>query len=310
MSKIIITAAITGAVHIPTMTDYLPLTPEQIIEDAVKSYEAGAAIAHIHVREPKDGRPSANADLFEQVLSGVKKRCNIILLPTTGGGIDQTLEEKLVPVKNLRPEMCSFDPAPFNLGIFQIADRYKKFKHEWEPEYMNFWKTITFAPTFESDIEYAKTFLETDTKPEFEIYEIGHIGYVKWLMDEKLVKLPPHLQFVMGGMVGWMTPSVKHLVDLYDEAVDVIGKGQFTWSVAGGGRWQIRLAAAAMAMDAPNVRVGLEDSIYARKGDLATSSADQVKMVIRVAKEFGIEPATPDEARETFNLKGIDKVNF
>ena len=153
MSKIIITAAITGAVHIPTMSDYLPITPEQIIEDAVKSFEEGAAIAHIHVRDPKNGKPTADPNIFRQVLTGIKKRCNIILLPTTGGGINQTIQEKLIPIKQLKPEMCSFDPAPFNLGIFQLAGRYEKFKYDWEKEYMNFWKTTTFAPTFELDLE-------------------------------------------------------------------------------------------------------------------------------------------------------------
>ena len=310
MSKLIITAAITGSVHIPTMSDYLPLTPDQIIEDAVKAFEAGAAIAHIHVRDPKNGKPTADPNLFRQVLAGIKKRCNIILLPTTGGGINQTTAEKLIPIKQLKPEMCSFDPAPFNLGIFQIAGRYEKFKYDWEKEFMNLWKTTTFAPSFDQDLEYAKTFKEIDTKPEFEIYEIGHVSYVKWLMDEGLLKLPPHMQFVMGGMVGWMLPSVKHLVQLYEEAVDVVGEGKFTWSVAGGGKWQIPLAAAAMAMGAPNIRVGLEDSIYAGKGKMAKSSADQVRMAVNIAREMGLEPAAPDEARAILGLKGIAKVGF
>jgi uncharacterized protein (DUF849 family) len=310
MSKLIITSATTGAVHIPTMSDYLPLTPEQIIEDSVKACEAGAAIAHIHVRKPHNGEPTADPELFRQVLSEIKKRCNIILLPTTGGGINMTIEEKLIPIKQLKPEMCSFDPAPFNLGIFQVGERYKKFKYDWEQPYMNTWKTKTFAPTFELDLAFAKTFMEIGTKPEFEIYEIGHISYVKWLMDEGLVRLPPHMQFVMGGMVGWMTPSVKHLVQLYQEAVDVLGENNFTWSVAGGGKWQLPLAAAAMAMGAPNIRVGLEDSVYSGKGKLAKASAEQVENAVNIAKQLGLEIATPDEARKILGLKGIDKVGF
>jgi uncharacterized protein (DUF849 family) len=310
MSKLIITAAITGAIHIPTMSEYLPLTPEQIIEDAVQAYEAGAAIAHIHVRDPQNGKPTADPDLFRRVLTAIKKRCDVILLPTTGGGINQTIQEKLTPIRQLKPEMCSFDPAPWNLGIFQVAGRYSKFKYDWEAEYMNFWKTTTFAPTFALDLEYARTFLEIDTKPEFEIYDISHVGYIKWLMEEGLVKAPPHIQFVMGGMVGWTLPSVKHLVQLYEEAVDLFGKGNFTWSVAGGGRWQIPLAATAMAMGAPNVRVGLEDSLYAGKGKIAKSSAEQVKMAVNIGSELGLEPATPDEAREILGLKGIAKVGY
>lgn len=310
MQKLIITAAITGSVHIPTMSDYLPLTPDQIVEDAVGAYEAGAAIAHIHVRVPENGMPSPDPELFLEVHSKIKKRCNIILLPTTGGGANQTVEEKLIPIKKLEPEMCSFDPAPFNMGMFQLASRFKEFKYEWEKAYLDNCKNFTFAPSFNDDIEYAKTFLATGTKPEFEMYELGHIAYVNWLLEEELVESPPHLQFVFGPMVGWMTPSVKHLLLMYEEAVDRLGAGNFTWSVAAGGRYQIPLAATAMALGAPNVRVGLEDSLYAGKGIAAKASADQVKIVKNIAKEMSLEPATPDEAREILGLKGIDKVNF
>ena len=220
------------------------------------------------------------------------------------------MEEKLIPIRTLKPEMCSFDPAPFNLGLFQLAKRFPSFKYDWEKAYLDACKRTAFAPSFEDDLTYAKTFLEIDTKPEFEIYELGHIGYVSWLLDEGLLKRPPHLQFVFGPMVGWMVPSVKHLVLMYDEAVSLLGEGKFTWSVAGAGRHQIPLAATGMAMGAPNVRVGLEDSLYAGKGKLATSSADQVRMAVNIAREMSLEPATPDEARSILGLKGIDKVAF
>lgn len=312
MSKIIITAAVTGSIHIPTMSEHLPLTPDQIVEDAVKSREAGAAMAHIHVREPENGRPTANADLFEEVLTKVKQRCDLILLPTTGGGPTQSVEEKLVPIARLKPEMCSFDPAPFNLGLFEIAKKYQgKFKMDWEEEYLEFFKhNLGMRPTLQDDITYAKTMLEAGTKPEFEMYELGHISYITWLMEQDLITLPPHLQFVFGPLPGWLPPSVKHLVWLYEEALDRLGEGNFTWSVAAAGKHQIPLAATAMAMGAPNVRVGLEDSLYAGKGKLATSSADQVRMVVNIARELSLEPATPDEARDILKLKGLDKVNF
>jgi len=314
-NKLIITVAVTGSVHFPTMSDCLPLTPDQIVEDAVKAYEAGAAIAHIHVRNPENGMPTASVELFHEVHSKIKKRCNMVLLPTTGGGAGQTVEEKLKVVQNLRSEMCSFDPAPFNLGLFQLVERYQgKFKYDWELEMLEWCKNNHgISMTFQDDLTYAKTFLELDIKPEFEMYELGHIGYVVWLIEEGLVKTPVHLQYVFGPMVGWMMPSVKHLLLLHEEAVErlsAIGCGDFTWSVAAGGRWQIPLAATAMAMGAPNVRVGLEDSLYAGKGVLAKSSADQVKMVVNIAKEMSLEPATPDEAREILGLKGIDKVNY
>ena len=310
MNKLIITAAVTGSVHIPTMSDYLPITPDEIVEDAVKAWEAGAAIAHIHVRNPENGLPVSDPDLFVEVCTKIKKRCDIILLPTTGGGMNQTTEEKLIPIKKLKPEMCSYDPAPFNFGIFQIAGRFKEFKHKWEKDYLDLCKNVTFRPTFQDDITYAETFLDIDTKPEIEIYELGHVSYVSWLLSENLLKTPVHLQFVFGPMVGWMTPSVKHLVLIYDEAKEVLGEKNFTWSVAAGGKFQIPITSTALAMGAQNVRVGLEDSIYAGKGIMAKASADQVNMIKRVAKEMSLEPATPEEARQILGLKGLDKVAF
>ena len=310
MDKLIITAAVTGSVHIPTMSEYLPITPDQIVEDAVRAHEAGAAIAHIHVRNPENGLPVSDPELFVEVCSKIKARCDLILLPTTGGGMNQTTEEKLIPIERLRPEMCSFDPAPFNFGIFQIASRFKEFKYEWEKEYLELCKNVTFRPTFNDDIIYGKKFLEIDTKPELEMYELGHISYASWLIEEGLLKTPVHLQFVFGPMVGWMKPSVKHLVLIHDEAKEVLGEENFTWSVAAGGKYQIPITSTAMAMGASNVRVGLEDSIYAGKGKIAKASADQVKMIKNIAKEMSLVPATPDEARKMLGLKGLDKVNF
>jgi uncharacterized protein (DUF849 family) len=315
MSKLIITAATTGAVHLPTMSEYLPITPDQIVEDVVKSWKAGAAIAHIHVRNPENGMPIPSPELFREVHEKVKKQCDIILLPTTGGGPGMSAEERLTAIRDLQPEMCSFDPAPFNLGLFQMGKRYEgKFKYDWEPEILEYVKNnIGMQVTFQDDMTYAETFLELDIKPEFEMYELGHISYVTWLIQEGLVKMPPHLQFVFGPIVGWMTPSVKHLVMMYEEAVERlsdVGCHDFTWSVAAAGKWQMPLAATAIAMGAPNVRVGMEDSLFAGKGIPAKSSADQVKMVVNIAREMSLEPATPDETREILGLKGIDKVAY
>ncbi len=305
MNKIIITAALTGAVHIPTMSEYLPITPDEIAAEAIRAYKAGAAIAHIHVRDPENGRPTPDVELFREVHTKIKSQCDIILLPTTGGGPGMSAEEKLKVVQELQPEMCSFDPAPFNLGLFQLADKYAgRFKYDWEPQFLGYLKSnIGMQMTFDDDLIYARTFLDLNVKPEFEMYELGHIGYVTWLMEEGLVATPPHLQFVFGPMVGWMEPSVKHLVMMYEEAQDRLGKGNFTWSVAAAGKWQMPLAATAMAMGAPNIRVGLEDSLWAGKGRLATSSADQVKMAVNIARELSLEPAAPQEAREMLGLK-------
>ncbi|MDA8124881.1 MAG: 3-keto-5-aminohexanoate cleavage protein [Deltaproteobacteria bacterium] len=304
MRKIIITAAITGAVHIPSMSDYLPITPDEIAADAIKAYQAGAAVAHIHVRDPQNGRPSSDPGLFRQVHEKIKSECDLILLPTTGGSPGMTAEEKLRVIQELKPEMCSFDPAPFNLGLFQLAGKLEgRYKHDWEPAFLEYLRYNVGLPvTFQDDLTYARTFLELGVKPEFELYEPGHLGYVSWLMEEGLVKKPPHLQFVFGPMVGWMEPSVKHLLMMHQEAEDRLGRGAFTWSVAAGGKWQMPLCATAMAMGAPNVRVGLEDSLWAGPGRLAKGSADQVKMVVQMAEPLGLEPATPEEARQILRL--------
>ena len=305
MRKIIITAAVTGAVHIPTMSEHLPITPDQIARDAIEAHRAGAAIAHIHVRDPQNGRPVSDPELFREVHEKIQAECDLILLPTTGGGPGMTAEEKLRVVRELKPEMCSFDPAPFNLGLFQLADKYVgNFKYDWEEGFLRYLKAnVGLQMTFDDDLIYAQTFLELGVKPEFEMYELGHLGYVTWLMDEGLVKKPPHLQFVFGPIVGWMEPSVKHLVMMHEEAENRLGKGNFTWSVAAAGKWQMPLAATAMAMGAPNVRVGLEDSLWAGRGRPARGSADQVKMVVTMAEQLSLSPATPDEAREFFGLK-------
>jgi uncharacterized protein (DUF849 family) len=305
VQKIIITAAVTGAVHTPSMSEYLPITPDEIVADAVNAFHQGAAVAHIHVRDPQNGRPVSDPALFRQVHSEIKKQCDMILLPTTGGGPGMTASEKLTVVRELEPEMCSFDPAPFNLGLFKLVEKIGEFKYPWEPEFLSYLKgNIGMQMTFEDDITYAKTFLELNIKPEIELYELGHLGYVTWLIEEGLIKTPPHLQFVFGPVVGWMEPSVKHLVMMHQEAVDRLGRDNFTWSVAAAGKWQLPLAATAMAMGAPNVRVGLEDSLWAGRGKLAKSSGDQVKMAADIARSLSLEPATPGEAREILGLTG------
>lgn len=304
MRKIIITAAVTGAVHIPTMSEYLPLTPDQIVADAVSAYNEGAAIGHIHVRDPENGRPISDPEIFREVHTKIQAQCDMILLPTTGGGPGMTADEKLKVIKELNPEMCSFDPAPFNLGLFQLADKFAgKFKYDWEEEFLSYLKgNIGMHMTFEDDLTYARTFMELNVKPEFELYELGHVGYVTWLMDEGLIKTPPHLQFVFGPIVGWMEPSIKHLVMMHEEAENRLGKNNFTWSVAAAGKWQMPLAATAMAMGAPNVRVGLEDSLRAGWGKMAKSSGEQVRMAVNIAKELSLKPASPDEARIILGL--------
>jgi uncharacterized protein (DUF849 family) len=306
MNKVIITAAVTGAIHTPTMSDYLPITPDQIVEDAVRAWEAGAAIAHIHVRHPQTGQPITDLGLFREVCSRIKKRCNLVLCPTTGGGVGMTTEERVSQVPVLKPELASLNMGSLSIGIFKLAERYDEFKFPWEREYIRFTYDYSFANTFKTLEVFSKTMLDAGTKPECEIYEVGMVNHVAWLIERGLIKRPPHLQFVLG-LFGGIPATAQNLVFLYDTARRQLN--DFTWSVAAGGKEQMRMTAMALAMGG-NVRVGLEDSLYAGKGIIAQSSADQVKIVVRLAEALGIDVATPDEAREILGLKGLARVNY
>lgn len=306
MDKVIITAAITGSIHTPTMSEYLPITPDQIVDQAVGAWEAGAAMAHIHVRKPETGQPITDLGLFKEVCSKIKKKCNLVLCPTTGGGIGMTIEERISQVPVLKPELASFNMGSLSLGIFKLAERYEKFKFPWEPEYIKFTYDYTMSNTFKTLEVFSKTMLDTGTKPECEIYEVGMINHVAWLVDRGLLKRPPHLQFVLG-LFGGIPATVQNLVFLYDTAKRQLG--DFTWSVAAAGRDQMRLGVVGMAMGG-NVRVGMEDSLYAGRGVMAKSNAEQVEMAVLLAKTLSIEVATPDDARKILGLKGLDKVGF
>lgn len=306
MNKVFITAAVTGSIHTPTMSEYLPITPDQIVEDAVKACEAGAALVHIHVRDPKNGRPITDLDLFQEIAGRIKKRCPVVIVPTTGGGVGMTIEERVLQIPRLRPEMASFNMGSYSIGIFRLAEKYKEFKFAWEKDYVEFTRDFTFLNTFKTLERYAQAFLENDVKPECEIYDISMINHVAWLMEKGLMRKPPHLQFVLG-LLGGMPATIENLSFLHQTARNQLV--DFTWSVAAAGRDQIRLGAVAMCMGG-HARVGLEDSLYAGKGTLARSSADQVSMIVRIARELSLDIGTPEDVRKEFGLKGPEKTNF
>jgi uncharacterized protein (DUF849 family) len=307
MGKVIITAAITGAIHTPTMTPYLPITPEQIIEDAVKSYEAGASIAHIHVRDPETGIPANRVDLFREVAQEIKRRCNIVLCITSGGKLGATVQERLAAVIDLQPEMASMNAGSINFALFHITDKYPKFKNDWEKVYLEATEDYIFPNTFSTMRQYCVEMDKLNTKPELEIYDTAMINSAAYLVSKGYVKKPLHLQFVMG-ILGGIPATVANLSFLYERAKDAFGH-EFTWSVCAAGKAQLPMAAAALAMGG-NVRVGLEDSVYVGKGQLAQSSAEQVEKVVIMAKTLDVDVATPDETRAILGLKGIENVKF
>ena len=306
-SKTIITAALTGSIHTPTMSPYVPQTPQQIADEAVRSYEAGAAVCHIHARDPETGMPVSKMELYEEILDSIKSRCDVVVCITTGGGLGMTPEQRVEPVTRFKPELASFNAGSINFALFPALDKFKEFKFDWEPQYLAMTEDFIFPNTFKSMKEFSITFSENGAKPEFEVYDSAMINNVAFMIERGYpIKKPVYIQFVMG-VLGGITPGPENLLFLVNYAKRLIG--DFEFSVCGVGRNQFPMCTQSLLLGG-NVRVGLEDNLYLDKGKLAKSSAEQVEKIARIAGELGIEPATPDEAREILELKGLDKVNF
>jgi len=306
MPKVIVTAAITGAVNTPSMSPYLPITPQQIAEEVVRVYNAGAAIAHVHVRNPQTGQPATDPDLYREVATLVKQKCNIVLCFSTGASPQSSTAERASVVAALKPELASFNAGSMNFGIFPIAEGISSFKFEWEKEHLIGSENLIFPNSFKTLREYSQIFAESETKAELEVYDAGMINNIAFMLRRGYVRKPIHMQFVFG-VLGGMQPSANNLVFQYNSAREALG--DFTWSVCAAGRFQYPMCAMALAMGG-NIRVGLEDNLYLTKGVLAKSSAEQVEKMIRIAKELSLEPATPDETRQILGLKGLDKVKW
>jgi len=308
MSKAIITAAITGSIHTPTMSPYLPITPEQIADNALQAYEAGAAVAHIHVRNPETGQPSPDMELFKKVLTKVKGKSDMIICTTTGGGLGMTPEQRVAVVSALKPELASCNMGSMNFALFPLLERMKDFKFPWEKQYLEFTEDLIFPNTFKSIRVFINLFNENGTKPELEIYDAGMVNNTAFMIERGLLKTPVYIQFVLG-ILGGMPATVENLVFLYESARKQIGEKNFIWSVCAAGKAQMPMCTTALLMGG-NARVGLEDALWVDKGVPAKSNADLVAKIVRLAREFGIEPASPAEARKMLGLKGLDKVGY
>lgn len=306
MEKRIITAAITGGIHTPTMSPYLPITPKQIADEAVRAWDAGAAVAHIHVRDPKTGKPTSSLDLFREVITEVKSRCDIIICITTGGSPGMKIEERVAVVPEFKPELASLNFGSMNFALFPVAKKFKEFKFPWEGEFLRWTEDFIFPNTFKTLRQVTGYFKENGTKPELEVYDVGMLNNVVFMLQNGHIEKPVYLQFVMG-ILGGIPATMENLIFLYKTAHESIG--DFEWSVCVAGRQQMKLCTTALMMGG-NARVGLEDNLYLEKGRLAKSNAEQVEKIIRIARELGIQPATPEEARKILGLKGLDKVNF
>jgi uncharacterized protein (DUF849 family) len=306
-NKVIITCAVTGAIHTPSMSPYLPVTPEEITAAAVGAAEAGAAIVHLHARDPVTGKPDQTPEAFGRFLPQIKQASNAVVNITTGGAPYMRVEERVKPALQFKPEVASLNMGSMNIGLFHMLDRYKEFKHSWEPEGLENSRDGVFRNTFR-DIEFVlRSCADNDTRFEFECYDIGHLYSLSHFLDRGLVKPPLFVQSVFG-LLGGIGPHPEDVLHMRRTADRLFGDS-YRWSVLGAGRNQMNIASIAAAIGG-NVRVGLEDSLWDGPGKLAESNAAQVKRVRQIVEGLGMSAATPDEAREILSLKGGDRVNF
>jgi len=304
---VIVSCAVTGSIHVPSQTPYLPITPEQIAESAIGAAEAGAAILHLHARDPDDGRPTPDPGVFLRFLPQIKAATDAVINITTGGAQTMTIDERLAGPSRLKPEMCSLNMGSMNFGLYPIANRIKQFTHAWEPEYLEASRGGIFRNTF-ADIERLLAVMGGHgTRFEFECYDVGHLYNLAHFLDRGLVQPPLFVQTIFG-ILGGIGTDPEDLLHMKRTADRLFG-GAYVWSILGAGRHQINLTTMG-AIAGGNVRTGLEDNIYLGKGELATSNAELVAKVVRILRELSLEPATPTEARELLGLKGAANVGF
>jgi uncharacterized protein (DUF849 family) len=306
--KVIITCAVTGSIHTPTMSPHIPITPNEIAEESVAAAEAGASIIHLHARDPENGKPTPSADVFMQFLPRIKQSCNAVVNVTTGGGHGMSLAERLQGPLRAKPEMCSLNMGSMNFGLYPMLARYPEFKYEWEREHLENSRDFIFRNTFK-DIEHVLRELGEGcgTRFEFECYDVGHLYNLAHFLDRGLVKPPLFVQTIFG-ILGGIGADHENLMHMRRIADKLFGN-DYRWSVLAAGRHQISFVTMAAIMGG-NVRVGLEDSLYAGKGKLATSNAEQVRIMRDILENLSLEVATPDEARSMLDLKGGDMVGF
>ena len=306
-NKVIITCAVTGAIHTPTMSPHLPITPDEIAEGAIGAARAGAAIVHLHARMPGDGRPTQDPAVFKQFLPKIKAASDVVINLTTGGAPTMTVEERLQPALQLKPEVASLNMGSMNFGLYEMVPRYKDWKHDWELPYLAGSDERIFKNTFRDIAHILESCSGNDTRFEIECYDIGHLYTAAHSLERKLLKPPLFIQSVFGirGGIGPHPEDVLHM----RRTADRLFGDDYRWSVLGAGRNQMVVATMSAVMGG-NVRVGLEDSLWLGKGQLANTNAEQVAKIRRILEELGLEVATPGEARDILKLKGKNNVNF
>ena len=306
-NKVIITCAVTGAIHTPSMSPHLPVTPEEIADAAIGAAEAGAAIVHLHARDPKDGRPTQDPKMFMKFLPTIAAKSNVVINLTTGGAPTMGVEERLQQALQLKPEVASLNMGSMNFGLYEMLNRFKDFKYDWEKPYLENSDERIFKNTFKDIAHILESCSNNNTRFEIECYDIGHLYTAAHFLDRGLIRPPLLIQSVFGirGGIGPHPEDVMHM----KRTADRLFGNEYLWSVLGGGRSQMYVAVQSAVMGG-NVRVGLEDSLWSGKGRLAKSNAEQVGKIRRILEELSLEVATPDDARAMLKLKGRDNVNF
>jgi uncharacterized protein (DUF849 family) len=305
--KVIITCAVTGSIHTPSMSPYLPVTPAEIADGAIGAAQAGASIVHLHARNPKDGSPTQDPAVFMEFLPKIKAACDVVINLTTGGAATMSVEERLQPALKLKPEVASLNMGSMNFGLYEMLGRFKEFKYDWERPYLAGSDERIFKNTFKDIAFILSSCSDNGTRFEIECYDIGHLYTAAHFLDRGLLKPPLFIQSVFGirGGIGPHPEDVMHM----KRTADRLFGDQYLWSVLGAGRNQMFVAAQSAVMGG-NVRVGLEDSLWLGRGQFAKSNAEQVAKVRRILEEVGLVVASPDDAREMLHLKGRHNVAF
>lgn len=306
--KVIISCALTGSAHTPTMSDALPVTPEEISDQSFEAYNAGASILHLHARDPEDGHPTGAPEVYSRFLPTIKQRTDAVINITTGGSTRMTVEERLAAGVKFNPELCSLNMGSINFAFFPAAKRIDKWKYDWEKAYVENSDDYIFRNTFRDIDTILSTMADAGTKFEHECYDVGHLYNLKYFVDIGAVKPPFFIQMIFG-IMGGIGADLDNLMFMKQTADRLFGAENFQWSVLAAGRHQMPFLTQAALMGG-HVRVGLEDSLFIERGKLAKSNAEQVIKIVRILKEMGREPASPTEAREMLGLKGGDKVDF
>lgn len=308
MAKVIISCAVTGSAHTPTMSDALPVTPAEIADQAIAAAQAGAAILHLHARDPSDGRPTGDPDVYAQFLPVIKQATDAVVNITTGGATTMTVEDRLAAAVRFKPEMCSLNMGTINFAFFPAAKRITAWKHDWEEAYVVNSDDYIFKNTFRDIAYILESLSDAGTRFEHECYDVGHLYNLAHFVDRGLVKAPFFIQMIFG-ILGGIGPDLENLMVMKATADRLFGKDAFQWSVLAAGRHQMPFLTQA-ALLGGHVRVGLEDSLFIERGVLAVSNAQQVEKIVRILTEMGHEAATPAEARSMLGLKGGDRVEF